>query len=156
MSPTKSKLLPLIAGLLIGLSASSATAADELREACAMVLQRLGSTAGPHLLRQVDGVFEEEGKVYTGCIATLIGDWSKSPTGTPSGEELLYPTADVGRGLQGWRADREADGPDGTSFRIQKGRVFCTIEGWWDGGDDSDRKYVRSTLYQYSVACARK
>lgn len=156
MRITKPRVVLCAAGLLIGLSGTSATAADELRDACAMVLKRLNTATGPHLLRQFNGVFEDEGKVYRGCIATLIGDSSRLPSKAPPGGELLYPSADGPKEMQGWRADREADGPDGTSFRIQKGGVYCTVEGWWDGGDDSDPKVVPSTLYQYSVKCARK
>lgn len=156
MRITKPRVLLCAAGLLIGLSGTSAAAADELRDACAMVLKRLNTVTGPQLLRQFNGVFEDEGKVYRGCIATLIGDSSRLPSKAPPGGELLYPSADGPKEMQGWRADREADGPDGTSFRIQKGGVYCTVEGWWDGGDDSDPKVVPSTLYQYSVKCARK
>ncbi len=36
----------------------------------------------------------------------------------------------------------DADSPDGTVFAYDRGRLFCLVEGSWDGGDDSDSTVV--------------
>jgi hypothetical protein len=56
----------------------------------------------------------------------------------------------------GWCGDKMADGPDGTSYRALKKNVFCEVEGRWDGGDDSDPKYVPSPRYEVIVKCAKR
>lgn len=47
-----------------------------------------------------------------------------------------------------------ADEPDGTSFTAIKMNVFCLVEGSWDGGVDSNPKYVPSTRFEVVVKCA--
>ena len=56
----------------------------------------------------------------------------------------------------GWCSDKMADGPDGMSYRVLKKNVFCTVDGHWDGGDDSDPNYVPSPLSEVTVKCASK
>jgi len=41
-------------------------------------------------------------------------------------------------------------------FRVLKDSVFCIVEGRWDGGDDSDPKYVPSAKYEIIVKCANR
>jgi hypothetical protein len=57
---------------------------------------------------------------------------------------------------RGWKADSEADGPNGTSYRIQNPAVFCEVSGSWDGGVDDDPAYTRSDRFDLTVVCAAR
>ena len=46
-----------------------------------------------------------------------------------------------------------ADGADGGVMGFVSKRHFCYIEGHWDGGDDSDRRYVPVPGCSLSVVC---
>lgn len=127
--------------------------ADELEDACAFTYAKLQSIAGAQLNRTI-GEFTYLGQRYRGCIAKLSGDKTKV-TGAYYPPDLFYPFENTARYNEGWRADNEADGPDGTSFRIFKGNTFCHVEGNWDGGDDSDPKYIPSPRLEIIVSCGR-
>lgn len=138
---------------LLAMTGSSASA-DEAREACDFVKGRLMDIDGG-LHRESDGVFEYDGRLYHGCIVTVVGDSKKGPGNSPPAWRP-YPAPGSPAAKAGWNADREADGPDGTSYRISRGNVFCAVQGWWDGGDDSDPKYVPSSLFVITAMCAGK
>jgi hypothetical protein len=55
----------------------------------------------------------------------------------------------------GWREDIRygADGKDGTAFAFRRESVLCLVEASWDGGDDSDPRYVPSQIYELRVGC---
>jgi len=110
----------------------------------------------PHTsLTSAAGPFTDDGRAYDGCIVRLEG--ARDRVGdTEYPVPLLYPSAGSGLYDEGWRADAEADGPDGTSFRISRENVFCRVVGIWDGGDDSDPDYVPSTRYEVIVACGQR
>lgn len=69
---------------------------------------------------------------------------------------------DVGLGARfvaaGWGYDDRfaADGPDGTSFVLVRDDLFCIVEGQWDGGDDTDPRYVPPPDYLFEVRCANR
>ena len=130
--------------LFCQVAAASFAHADEVSAACDHVSRSVSSFKGG-LLRQAPDTFEDEGKIYRGCVVTVVGDRTKVPGRFPPSE----------RPRAGWTADREADGPDGTSYRISRGNVFCLVTGSWDGGDASDPKVVPSPLFLITARCAK-
>lgn len=125
-----------------------------LEEAGGLVYKQLSSV--PNLsLNKTTGSFTDNGHSYSGCVVRLAGNRTKIKDVHYPGP-FFYPYEGSTLYQQGWRADREADGPDGTSFRISKQNVFCLVVGNWDGGDDSDPKYVPSTRYEVIVSCSYK
>ena len=147
----------IIAACLTGLALASfgcPARAGLLEEACDLAHRQLGSV--PNLeLNTSTGSFSDYGRSYRGCIVRLAGNRTKIEDAHYPGP-LFYPSEGSALYRQGWRADREADGPDGTSFRIFRKNVFCLVEGNWDGGDDSDPKYVPSTRYEIIVSCGHQ
>jgi hypothetical protein len=128
--------------------------AGELDEACEFAYAKLKSVRSAQV-NQTIGTFMYHEQHYQGCIIKLTGDRTKiSDAQLPA--PLFYPFENSPCYMAGWRADirSEADGPDGTVFRIVKGNTFCLVEGKWDGGDDSDPKYVPSKKYEVIVQCS--
>ncbi len=149
----KKKNLLTLCGLVALLGAASLTRADEVSDACDFVARAVNVfKAGLH--RQAPETFEDEGKIYRGCAVTVVGDRSKMPDGFPPADRP-YPNPGSPAAKAGWKADREADGPDGTSYRISRENVFCVVSGAWDGGDPTDRKVVASPLFLITARCAR-
>jgi hypothetical protein len=125
-----------------------------LEDACNYIYRQLSSVPNLNLTKST-GNFTDDGQPYRGCIVRLEGNRPKIKDAQYPGP-LFYPAEGSTLYQQGWRADREADGPDGTSFRIAKQDVFCLIEGNWDGGDDSDPKYIPSARYEVIVSCSHQ
>ena len=46
-----------------------------------------------------------------------------------------------------------ADGPDGSAMGFVTSRHLCVVEGAWDGGDDSDPRYVPAIGCEMTVTC---
>jgi len=134
-------------------AAGSFAHADEVSDACDYV-SRTVSTFKGGLYRQAPDTFEDEGKIYKGCVVTVVGDRNKVPGRFPPADRP-YPKPGSAAAKAGWKADREADGSDGTSYRISRGNVFCLVRGSWDGGDDSDPKVIPSPLFLITAQCAR-
>ena len=134
-------------------TAGSFAHADEVSDACDYVSRKV-STFKSGLYRQAPDTFEDEGKIYRGCVVTVVGDRNKVPDRFPPADRP-YPKPGSVAASAGWRADREADGPDGTSYRILRGNVFCLVSGSWDGGDASDPKVIPSPLFLITARCAR-
>ena len=138
--------------------------AGELEETCSFVHNKLKSGAYESLTKSIEH-FTYGGKHYHGCVIRFSGNANKvTDTQRPdglSGNSLPYCPdgklpADLPRDAlneDGWCGDKMADGPDGTSYRALKKNVFCAVEGRWDGGDDSDPKYVPSPQYEVIVKC---
>ena len=135
------------------LASAPSARADTANEACDFVARQVGTFKGG-LSRQMPETFEDEGKIYKGCVVTVVGDVNKVPGKSPP-VERPYPKPGSAAEKAGWKADREADGPDGTSYRISRRDVFCLVSGAWDGGDDSDPKAVPSPLFLITARCAR-
>lgn len=134
-----------------GSSAKSLTASS----ACKQMSGILSAVPGADI-KQTDGKFEFDGVKFQGCSFRLEGRWSalKKEIHPP---DLLYPAEpDSKLYKEGWRADIQADGSDGSFFRIRKGSVFCLVTGSWDGGDDSDPKYKLKDDYSIEVQCAEQ
>jgi hypothetical protein len=112
------------------------------------------STFNGGLYRQAPDTFEDEGKLYRGCVVTVIGDRNKVPDKFPPADKA-YPEPGSPAARVGWKVDREADGQDGTSYRITRGNVFCLVSGVWDGGDPTDPKFIPSPLFLITARCAR-
>ena len=138
-----------------------------LEDTCNIVYKKL--SAGPYgSLTKSNERFTYDGEHYHGCIIHLSGSANKvTDTQRPGGlfgNSLPYcPSgklpSDLPRELlneNGWYADKGADGPDGTFYRVLKENVFCVVKGHWDGGDDSDPKYVASPRYEVDVKCANR
>lgn len=139
---------PWMAGLVsIG---GSLMGAQDLNQTCEWTRRELVSVEGVASVQSADR-FQDEGKEYRGCLVRVLGNGGDPGTAL---HERLFPTEENHLFDLGWRADREADGPDGTSFRILRGRIFCIVEGRWDGGDDSDPDYVPSDEFELSAGCA--
>lgn len=136
------------------IAASSPARADEVSDACDYALRKLHVFEGG-LYRQAPATFEYDGKIYKGCMVTVVGDRNKAPEKFPPAQKP-YPNPGSAEAKAGWKADREADGPDGTSYRISRGNVFCVVSGSWDGGADSDPKAVPSPLFVIAAQCAKK
>jgi hypothetical protein len=114
-------------------AAGSFAHADEVSDACDYVSRSVSTFKGG-LYRQAPDTFEDEGKIYRGCVVTVVGDRNKVPDRFPPADRA-YPKPGSAAAKAGWKADREADGPDGTSYRISRVNVFGLVSGSWDGGD---------------------
>lgn len=156
-----------VVGLMLITMSTCNARAGLLEEACDLVYKKLSSGPYESLSRSMDD-FVNDGRSYRGCVIRLSGNAKKvtdaqRPDGL-FGRSLPYCPdgklpANFPRELlneDGWCGDRMADGPDGTSFRALKKDVFCAVEGRWDGGDDSDPKYVPSPRYSVIVVCASR
>jgi hypothetical protein len=103
--------------------------------------------------------FAIDEQLYRGCLVTVAGDWNRARAAGIA-DLLEDMRADPGSrmALAGWRRDlaHDADGPDGTAFRLERSGVFCAVAGWWDGGDDSEPGRQASPLYLVEVRCARR
>lgn len=154
-------------GLILVMAFACNAHAGLLEETCSTVYKKLSSGPYESLTKSVES-FTEGGKHYRGCVIRLTGNANKV-TGTQRpdglfGNSLPYCPdgkipADIPRDLlneEGWCGDKGADGPDGTSYRALKRNVFCTVEGKWDGGDDSDPTYVPQPRYEVIVKCANR
>jgi hypothetical protein len=135
------------------MAAGSFAHADEVSDSCDYV-SRTVSTFKGGLYRQKPETFEDEGKIYRGCVVIVVGDRNKVPGGFPP-PDSPYPKPGSAAAKAGWKADREADGPDGTSYRISNRNVFCLVNGSWDGGDVSDPRAVPSSLFFITARCAK-
>jgi hypothetical protein len=153
MNMKKSRLTFCAVILAHQVAAGSFAHADEVSDACDYVSRSLSTFKGG-LYRQAPDIFEDEGKTYRGCIVTVVGDSNKMPERFPPADRV-YPKPGSAAAKAGWKADREADGPDGTSYRISRGTVFCLVSGSWDGGDKSDPKVIPSSLFHITAKCAR-
>jgi hypothetical protein len=127
--------------------------ADEVSDACDYVSRSVSTFKGG-LHRQAPDTFEDKGKIYKGCVVTVVGDRNKVPGRSPPADRP-YPKPGSAAAKAGWKADRDADGPDGTSYRISRGKVFCLVSGSWDGGDPTDPKVIPSPLFLITAQCAR-
>lgn len=166
-TPNHASLSGLICFSFLLVMSPYASGAGLLENTCDLVYERLAS--GPHeILTNSFENFTDDGMTYHGCVIHLSGNVqnvtaSQNPEGL-FGQPLPYcqdgklPASTPRNFLNadGWCGDRNADGPDGTSYRTLKKNVFCLIEGRWDGGDDSDPKYVPSPRYEVTVRCANK
>jgi hypothetical protein len=157
MTSARLKLGPLASCCLLlaclALAARLARA-DEASDACLDILGKLHVFDGG-LYREFPDTFEFEGKFYKGCVVTVVGDSNKTPGKFPP-VNRLYPESGSAIAKAGWKADREADGPDGTAFRISRGDIFCLIRGSWDGGVVTDPKGARSPLFLITAQCAKQ
>ena len=145
--------LPLLifAGCAAKAPSPASSAAYELDAACDTAQAKL-QTVNEATFKRIQGQFDYRGQSFKGCILSVIGDKTTIiPDQYP--EALFYPSEGSAQLRNGWRADDEADGPDGTAFRIMRSNVFCAVEGRWDGGDDSDPTYVPSTRVEFQVQC---
>jgi hypothetical protein len=136
---------------LVLVSLACPAQAGPLEEACDLAYRQMNSIPH-HSLNKSTGRFTDDGDSYSGCVVRLNANRAKIKDAQYPGP-LFYPSEGSALYQQGWRADREADGPDGTAFRISRQKVFCLVEGHWDGGDDSDPKYVPSARYEVMVSC---
>lgn len=160
-----------VAVLTLMMVCAGNTHAGELEEICSLVYKKLSSGPYENLTKSLES-FVDDGKRYRGCVIRLSGDASKvTDTQRPAisldslfGDSLpACPDGklpvDLPRDLlnkDGWCVDKMADGPDGTSYRALKKGVFCAVEGHWDGGDDSDPKYLPSPRSEVIVKCANR
>ena len=150
---TTKKVVILTLSLML-FSVCYSASAGELDEPCEFAYSKLKSVSTVEV-NQATGTFTYHDQCYQGCIIKLTADRTKiADTEFPA--PLFYPFENSVSYMVGWRADiqSEADGPDGTVFRILKGNTFCLVEGKWDRGDDSDPEYVPSKRYEVIVRCS--
>ena len=104
--------------------------------------------------------FAEEGNMFDGCVITMSAP--KTDLFDGSHPRSLFENEQKDIMLDAvpnetkWRLDKEADGPDGTSFRATKGQLFCLVSAAWDGGDDGDPSYVPQKYLEMLIQCAYK
>ena len=134
-------------------AAGSFAHADGVSNACDYVARKVSTFKGG-IYRQGPETFEDEGKIYKGCVVTVVGDRNKVLGKFPPADGP-YPKPGSAAANAGWKADREADGPDGTSYRISNSNIFCLVNGSWDGGDASDPRVIPSPLFLITARCAR-
>ena len=146
--------ISILAFIIVVLTTQEARALTSLYEICDFAYKRLAQVKGVDISKTNSSFVDEEdnNKPYNGCVIELIGD-SKDVSGDYYPTSLFYPSKGSLLNKHGWRSEREADGPDGSSLRIIKKDVFCMIRGTWDGGDDSDPGYIPSTLFKVTVKC---
>jgi hypothetical protein len=156
-----------IVGLTLVMLCAFNAEAGVLEEACGLVYKKLSSGPYESLTKSIEN-FTDDGKHHHGCVIRFSGNANKvTDTQRPEGlfgNSLPYcPGGKLPVDLppdllneDGWCGDKMADGPDGTSYTALKKNVFCTVEGRWDGGDDSDPKYVPSPRYEVIVKCANR
>jgi len=143
-----------LALLFAAIGCSLTDRAGELEEACEFAHKKLKPVIGGHLSKSFgDFSYTDGGQQYHGCIIKLTGDKTKVSGNYSS--NIFYPSEDSQLYKQGWRADMQADGPDGTSFVIIKGNVFCIVEEMWDGCDDSDPEYIPLPDFEVTVKCSK-
>lgn len=152
--------------IFISVSASNVHA-GLLEETCDLTYTKLGSGPYDSMTKSIED-FTTDGKTYKGCVLRLSGNFNKvTKTQKPGGlfGSYLYHCPDgklpdvMPRDFlneQGWCGDNMGDGPDGTSYTVHKKNIFCTVEGSWDGGDDSDPKYVLSPRFSVLVMCGSR
>ena len=163
----KAAFLKRVAGLTLVMLGACNAQAGVLEEACSLVYKKLRSGPYESITKSMER-FTADDKLYHGCVIRFSGS---ANTGTDAqrpeglfGNSLPYCPggklpADLPKELlneEGWCGDRMADGPDGTSYRAFHKDIFCAVEGRWDGGDDSDPKYVPSPRYEIIVKCANR
>lgn len=130
------------------LSACGSSADDGV---CGMVRAKLGAVPGA-TLKKTGTTFTAGGKSYTGCVFRLSGKETDEVNGS-STSALLYPEEGSPLYTDGWRASDEADGPEGSFFKISRGTDFCQVTGSWELGDDADQKPASPATYQITVMC---
>jgi hypothetical protein len=143
------------AGMAAQELSTAAVAKNAVEDACDLAVRRLAWFKDARISRKNNSRFEYEGKTFTGCVRVIDGDRSKLPPDRGAGGDF-YPREGSDLAAMGWQASKEADGPDGTFYQVDRQEVFCLVEGQWDGGDDSDPAYVPASKLQITVKCARR
>ena len=149
----RTKELMIFVLVLMLINYGNFASGGELDEACGFAYKKLKSVSSAQV-SQTMGTFTYQGRQYQGCITKLIGDRTKIADAQYPGP-LFYPFKSSPGYRAGWRADieSEADGPDGTAFRMIRANTFCFVEGKWNGGDDGDPGYVPLKRYEVTVSC---
>ena len=78
--------------------------ADEVSDACDDVSRKVSTFKGG-LYRQAPDTFEDGGKIFRGCVVTVVGDRNKVPGGFPPADKP-YPKPGSEAAKAGWKADR--------------------------------------------------
>ena len=150
--------------LLVGIGISHANAGP-LDETCDQIYKKLGSGPYEKLKRSTER-FTHDGKSYLGCVVNLIGKNAQTTVAQDPnrllGSTMSYCPDGKPQSWQkqaelnesGWCGDQMSGGPDGTGYRAFKENVFCIVTASWDGGDDSNPKYVPSPHIAITVQCA--
>ena len=142
----------LITSFIFAVNCTSAYSEENLSKECKFAHEKL-LKIGALQISNTPGVFSLGKDVFTGCMVRMKGNFAKvGREWTP--RSIFFPHENSILYRQGWRADMEADGPDGTSFRITRLDKFCLVRGKWDGGDDSDPGYIPNTDFSITVKCS--
>ena len=123
---------------------------DTLKDICRRARKQLTIIKGAKLTSTKSWI--ENGKQKTGCKLSLTGDSKQA--GDNWSPSFLYPHEGSTMYFKGWKPSNEADGPDGTQYRIDNGDVVCDVSGDWDGGMDDDPTYVPNTKFELKVSCS--
>jgi hypothetical protein len=142
--------LALVFALPVLLAGATPAAADPLSDACFFMAGHLPRPEGALMFGVPDAFLDEfdTERVYRGCVHTLVGDWRQMPDDADLFRDLAAAAL-----AQGWLLDNQADGPDGTSFRLRRGNLVCLVAGRWDGGDDMEPEAPTSPLFMATVKC---
>lgn len=167
-----SRSLSIVTVVLYASAYCMSVQADALQQACSEIYTKFQTMSGA-ILHRHNGYFTDTntcakcrftgtyyklvdgGTQYYGCIMTLNGN-DKKVKGN-FGLDVFYAENGNKRYQEGWRSDEseDADGPDGTHFKEDKGNIVCLFDGHWDGGEDDNPSYVPSPLFEYDVACGK-
>lgn len=128
------------------------TKRDSLKEICDYAERELAKVTGAKLSRKAS--FSYRGVTRSGCAITFSGNDKKirdkwSP-------DFLYPYEGSEFYYRGWKPSMEADGPDGSFYHIDNGKVGCDVSAGWDGGMDDQPDYKPSDEFSLNVTCVDK
>jgi len=97
--------------------------------------------------------FEYLGATHRGCEVRFAFDTADSDE--VGIERMFYPFPGSPLAQDGWRAERQADGPGASAFDIRRGNVFCHIEWAFPSYlDDARQEYVIGKRTTGHVRCA--
>src|SRR6266496_4024196 len=82
-------------------AAGSFAHADEVSDACDYVSRKVSTFKGG-LYRQAPETFEDEGKIYRGCVVIVVGDRNKVPGRFPPADSP-YPKPGSAAANAGWK-----------------------------------------------------
>lgn len=140
---------PLPASPLAG---TEARVVEEARDACSLgdtLLRKLPGTVFDVL---PDIAFDSLWPTPVRRMACRVVAAGHQPRNYASIDSLIQWLTD-----RGWsnRVTFSADGPDGTVQGVRRRGVSCLVEGRWDGGDDTDTKYVPTDTIEVHFSCTR-
>ena len=102
------------------------------------------------LVNKYNGEFHEDNinKNIKGCMLVVSGSYKALGKGQFPTDKLFSELTNAG-----WNQliQYSADGPDGTFYVLTQNDKWIIVNGFWDGGDDSDPNYMPNDNYQIII-----